>query len=53
MDRMLDAVVTGFEAVRLVCNAFGARRVRARADGSDTGELEWLYRSEAFPEDLL
>ena len=53
MDRMLEAVATGFQAVRLVCNALGARRVRASDDGSDAGELEWLYRSEAFAEDLL
>ena len=54
MDRMIETVVTGFQAIRLICGALGARRVRASDDdGADAGELEWVYRSEAFAEDLL
>ena len=53
MDRMIETVVTGFQAIRLICSALGARRVRASDDGADAGELDWVYRSEAFAEDLL
>ena len=53
MDRMLEAMVTGWQALRLIGNTLGQRRVRVHDEGADTGKLEWLYRSEAFAEDLL
>ena len=52
MDRMLEAMVTGLQALRLVTSALGPRRARV-AEDADAGELEWLYRSEAFAEDLM
>ena len=53
MDRLVEAMVTGWQALRLVASALGPRRVRRNEDGAAAGELEWLHRSEAFAEDLL
>ena len=53
MDRMLEAMVTGWQALRLVASAVGARRSNSSDCDAAVGDLEWLHRSEAFAEDLL
>ncbi|HVH35709.1 MAG TPA: hypothetical protein VM528_04085 [Burkholderiaceae bacterium] len=55
MDRVVEAMVTGWQALRLVASALGPRRGRRNEDSAVAvpGEVEWLHRSEAFAEDLL
>ena len=52
MDRVVEAMVTGWQALRLVASALGPRRNEDSAIAVP-GEVEWLHRSEAFAEDLL
>jgi hypothetical protein len=52
MNRILEAIVTGWR-LRLIGSAPGPCRVHMSDEGTDAGELAWLYRSEAFAEDLV
>ena len=52
MDRMLEAMVAGWQALRVMAGSLGPRRTRTSDDAADV-ELEWIYRSEAFAEDLF